>query len=159
MRILILFPLILYLWIVVFNLEMLKQVDSVNIYWILTLEAPVLFYLSIFFVIYVIFVVLIFDSIWAFRSHKVKKIEKEVFELKSKLYDEREDELVVFLWEQRQRIENFIKSQEDLLKELKAENEAILSKQKSDTDRILDKFWLLEEGMLQKIKKSFKWKN
>ncbi len=156
MRILILFPIILYLWIVIFNLDMLKKVDSINIYWITNIDIPVFLYISIFSILYVVFVILLFDSVWIFSSRKIKKLNKEVFELKSKLYDEREDELIVFLTEQRQRVENFIKKQESLIEDLKLENNNSLKEQKADTDRILDKFWLLEEWILDKIKKTFK---
>lgn len=156
MRILVLLPIILYLVLVIFNRELLLETQSVNFYAIANLEIPVYFYNTVFLVLYSVFLILIFDSIIAFKSHKNRKFEKEIFTLKSKLYDEREDELVVFITEQRQKIDDFIKKQEETIDKIMLENTTTLEKQKADTDRILSKLSLLDEWILEKLKKTFK---
>ncbi len=156
MRILVLLPIILYLGLVVFNRELLLETQNVNFFAISNLEIPTHFYNTIFLVLYSVFLILVFDSIIAFKTHKNKKFSKEIFALKSKLYDEREDDFAVFITEQRQKIDDFVKNQEEAMSKMISENNSALEKQKTDTDRILSKLSLLDEWVLDKIKKTFK---
>ncbi len=168
MRVIILLPILLYLWVAILNKDLLIWMTDINIFGLTTIKnVPVLLYTIIFFVIYSILLLIFFDSIASFRKRKISKLEKEIFTLKSKLYDEREDELVVFMEEQKRRLEDFLKKQANEAEKVKAvreehfqkillENATTLEKQKADTDRILDKLNLLDEWVLDKIKKAFK---
>ncbi len=156
MRLLILLPILAYLWIIGFNIDLLSSREIVNIFGLTKLEMPVLFYSTVFLVIYSILIILFFDSVSALKNRKIRKLEKQVFTLKSKLYDEREDELVVFMTEQKRRLDDFLKSQEEVVGKLKTEYNETLEKQKTDTDRILSRLNLLDEWVLDKIKKTFK---
>lgn len=156
MRVLILLPILAYLWIIAFNIDLLSSKEVVNIFGLMNLEIPVLFYSTIFLVLYSILIILFFDSVNAFKNRKIRKMEKQVFTLKSKLYDEREDELAVFMKEQKHKLDKFLEKEENNFEKYKSEQETNLAKQKAESDKILEKLNLLDEWLLAKIKKTFK---
>lgn len=156
MKILILIPIILYLSLVFFNLDLLNTIEPVSLFWLYTIEVPIIFYSITFLILYSILIFIIFDLVNSYLHHKLNKSDKEVFELKSKLYDEREDELAVFMKEQKHKLDKFLEKQENNIEKYKTEQEANLAKQKAESDKILEKLNLLDEGLLAKIKKTFK---
>lgn len=159
MRFLLLLPLLIYVGLAFFNMNVLAQSAEVSIFGLYQMELPLVLFISLFFVIYLILMFLFFDSINALAHRKIRKLDKDVFELKSKLYDEREDELVVFMKEQRNKIENFLKEQKSLFEKMKTENTEHLIKVQSETNRIMDKLHLIDKSVLDKIKETFKAKN
>lgn len=159
MKIILLLPILVYISLIWFNLELLKDSQIINIFTIFELNIPALLYSSIFMVWYLIFVFIVFDLRWAFLHRKIRKLENEVFSFKSMLYDEREDILKKFIQEYNIKIDSFTKDQKDLFEKFKAENEMDLMKQKAETDRILEKLNLLDKWIFDKIKESFKSKN
>lgn len=159
MKILLLLPILLYISLIVFNLDLLKDSQIINIFNLFELNIPAFLYSSIFMVAYLIFVFIVFDLRWAFLHRKIRKLENDVFSFKSMLYDEREDILKKFIQEYNVKIDNFTKEQRDLFEKFKSENEIDLLKQKAETDRILDKLNLLDKSFFDKIKESMKTKN
>ena len=97
MIILLLLPVVLYIALGVFNLDLLSESQTINIFNFMDITAPTLLYSSIFFVAYLVLIFLIFDLKWVFQNKKIDNLEAEVFGLKSKLYDEREDILKEFI--------------------------------------------------------------
>lgn len=169
MKIILLIPLVLYFGIVFFNMDLLSATETIRFFNFHKVEVPIYLYLTFFVSIYVIFVYLIFSFLNGLTRRKQLKLENEVFELKSKLYDDREDELNVFMKEQKTRLENAVKEQKlkleshlveqnNMFEKYKTENNTYLSQVKSETDRILDKLNLLDKTLLDKIKDGIKGK-
>lgn len=159
MKIILLLPVIAYLALVWFNMNLLQSTEVINVFNYMEISVPALLYSSIFLVIYVIFVFIVFDLRWIYLHRKIEKLEHEVFALKSRLYDEREDVLKDFISEYKIKLENFTKEQRELFEKFKTENEMDLLKQKWETDRILEKLNLLDKWIFDKIKETFKNKN
>ncbi|MBS9775187.1 hypothetical protein KGV52_00575 [Candidatus Gracilibacteria bacterium] len=170
MRFLLLLPLLVYVGLAFFNMEVLTQNATVSVFGFAQFEVAIVLYLSLFFVIYLVLVFLIMDTLNVFANRKVRMLEKEVFELKSKLYDEREDELVVFMKEQRNKMDNFLAEQEKLwvniqeenkvqLQKIQDEHTVLFDKTQAETNRIMDKLHLVDKSILDKIKETFKAKN
>lgn len=159
MIILLLLPVVLYIALGVFNLDLLSESQTINIFNFMDIAAPTLLYSSIFFVAYLVLIFLIFDLKWVFQNKKIDNLEAEVFGLKSKLYDEREDILKEFINDYKSKLDNFTKEQTALFEKFKSESEVDLLKQKAETDRILEKLNLLDKGIFDQIKSAFKWKN
>ena len=159
MIILLLLPVVLYIALGVFNLALLSESQTINIFNFMDITAPTLLYSSIFFVAYLVLIFLIFDLKWVFQNKKIDNLEAEVFGLKSKLYDEREDILKEFINDYKSKLDNFTKEQTALFEKFKSESEVDLLKQKAETDRILEKLNLLDKGIFDQIKSAFKWKN
>ena len=91
MKILLLLPILAYLLLVLVNQDLLHTNQTINIFWAKELDIPFLFYNSVFIVIYAVLVFFAYDSLNIFLKYKLKKQEKEIIELKSKLYDWQED--------------------------------------------------------------------
>lgn len=159
MKIILLLPIVAYVALVVFNMDILSHSEPINFFTIWQIEAPVLLYVNAFFILYIVFLFIVFDIKWAFLNRKIDKLENEIFSLKSQLYDEREDILKTFIAEYKTKMDNFTKEQESLFEKFKSENEMDLLKQKSETDRILEKLNLLDKSIFDKIKETFKNKN
>ena len=129
MIILLLLPVVLYIALGVFNLDLLSESQTINIFNFMDIPAPTLLYSSIFFVAYLVLIFLIFDLKWVFQNKKIDNLEAEVFGLKSKLYDEREDILKEFINDYKSKLDNFTKEQ------------------------------TADKGIFDQIKSAFKWKN
>ena len=140
-------------------MDLLSESQTINIFNFMDIAAPTLLYSSIFFVAYLVLIFLIFDLKWVFQNKKIDNLEAEVFGLKSKLYDEREDILKEFINDYKSKLDNFTKEQTALFEKFKSESEVDLLKQKAETDRILEKLNLLDKGIFDQIKSAFKWKN
>lgn len=156
MKILLLLPILFYVSLVFFNIDLLKDSQIINIFNFYTFDIPALLYSSIFMIWYLIFVFIIFDIRWVFLKRKIDNQEHEIIWLKSMLYDEREDILKKFISEYNLKLDNFTKEQRELFDKFKAKNEMDLMKQKSETDRILDKLNLIDKWVFDKIKETFK---
>lgn len=156
MKILLLIPVILYIALVIFNLDLLKNSDTINIFNLVDITIPALLYSTIFAIGYLIFVIILFDLRGMFLHRKISKLEHEVFALKSELFDEREDIFKKFVWEYNIKIDNFTKEQKELFERFKLESERDLEKQKAETNKILDKLNLLDKSFFDKLKESLK---
>lgn len=156
MKILLLLPVLAYISLIVFNLNLLETSENLNIFNLVEVQVPALLYSSVFLVWYLIFVFILFDIRWAFLHRKIDKQENEIISLKSMLFDEREDLFKKFIQEYNVKIDNFTKEQRELFEKFKSENEMDLMKQKAETDRILEKLNLIDKWIFDKIKESFK---
>lgn len=156
MKILLLLPVLAYISLIVFNLNLLETSEKLNIFNLMEVQVPALLYSSVFLVWYLIFVFILFDIRWAFLHRKIDKQENEIISLKSMLFDEREDIFKKFIQEYNVKIDSFTKEQRELFEKFKSENEMDLMKQKAETDRILEKLNLIDKWIFDKIKESFK---
>ncbi|ATU05341.1 hypothetical protein BKN14_02710 [Candidatus Gracilibacteria bacterium HOT-871] len=159
MKILMLIPVVAYMALVVFNLDMLNTSNTINIFGLADFNAPALLYSSIFWILYTILVFIFFDIKLALKNRSINRLEEEIFELKTKLYDVREDEIREFIKDYKGNLDEFTQEQRELFEKFKSESERDLLKQKSETDRILEKLNILDKGFFDKIKETFKGKN
>lgn len=87
-NIILLFPLLLYVILLLINNDLLTEKDNLNIFWITSVELPMITIISLFFVLYLF---IIYFS-WKFSSFFVnnhnKNLEEEKMVLKSKLADQ-----------------------------------------------------------------------
>lgn len=159
MKILLLLPILAYISLVIFNIDILQETQIINFFNFFEISIPTILYSSIFLVWFLIFSFIIFDLKWAFLNRKINKLEEETFALKAELYDKKEDILKKFIAEYQIKMDSFTKEQKELFEKFKVENEKDLVRQKAETDRILEKLNLLDKWIFDKIKDSFKTKN
>jgi len=116
MRLLLFIPAFLYLILLVINLGIFKTTTEINFFWLTSFNIPVVIFVSIFFILYILLLWVGFNFSNLFTNIKTKKLEKEVFDLKSKL----------------------LNKQGELLKNIENHFEEVLLKFKTDSDKKLD---------------------
>ncbi len=87
MKFLLLLPAILYTVIILTNPWLASMEEEVSLFWMLKQKIPVISYITVFFVLYMILVWIVLTSSGIIVSYKNKKQDKEIWELKSKLLD------------------------------------------------------------------------
>lgn len=139
MRLLLFVPALIYLALLVLNLDIFKTVSEINFFWITSFNVPVVIFISIFFILYILLLWLGFNFSNVFTNMKTKKLEKEVFDLKSKLLNKQwdlikniEDKFSQTLWE-------FKKEADKKLDLYKKENEKLVSNVQYDFKDLQDK--------------------
>jgi hypothetical protein len=85
MRLLLFIPALIYLALLVINLDIFKTTTEINFFWLTAFNIPVVIFVSIFFILYILLLWVGFNFSNLFTNMKTKKLEKEVFDLKSKL--------------------------------------------------------------------------
>lgn len=139
MKVLLLIPALAYLALIMINLQIFQQNTEINFFWLASFDIPVVIFVSIFFILYIILIWFGFNISNFFTGYKNKKLEKEVIDLKGKLLNKQ--------WELVKNIENHFeavltkfKGEADKKLELyKKENEKIVSNMKYDFDAISKK--------------------
>lgn len=87
MNIILLFPLLIYVILLLINSNLLSKKEIVNFFWIYKTEASVITLISLFFVLYIIFIYFSWKFSLFFTNTKNKSLEEENIKLKSKLSD------------------------------------------------------------------------
>ncbi len=139
MRLLLFVPAFLYLFLLVINLDIFKAMTEINFFWLASFNIPVVIFISIFFILYILLLWIGFNFSNVFTNMKTKKLEKEIFDLKSKLLNKQgelikniEDKFDKKLWE--------FKTEADKKLELtKKETEKVVSNVQYDFKDIQDK--------------------
>ena len=91
MKILLLLPVLLYLSLMLVNVPLLQSSQSINLFGAMSIEIPMFLFSSAFVVIYALSLYLAYSGIRGYQLHKIKKLEREVVELKSELYDNQKE--------------------------------------------------------------------
>jgi hypothetical protein len=91
MRLLFFIPALIYLALLVINLGIFKTATEINFFWLTSFNIPVVIFVSIFFILYILLLWIGFNFSNLFTDMKTKKLEKEVFDLKSKLLNKQGD--------------------------------------------------------------------
>lgn len=139
MKVLLLFPALLYLALILLNLQIFKESTQINFFWLYDFQVPVVIFISIFFILYILLIWAGFNLSSFFSGYKSKKLEKEVFDLKSKLLSKQWD-LIKNIESHFETILTKFKTEADKKLELyKKENEKIVSNMKYDFDAIKTK--------------------
>ena len=87
LNLVLLLPLLLYVLLLLINREVLATTFDINIFWLFQINTSVVVIVSFFFIGYLALLWLIFKFSSFFTTHKNKKLEKQVSELKGKLAD------------------------------------------------------------------------
>lgn len=139
MRILLFLPALAYLALLAINLDIFGATSNINFFWLFNIDIPVVIFISIFFILYILLLWIGFNFSNVFTNMKTKKLEKEVFELKSKLLNKQgdlikniEEKFDTKLWE-------FKKEADKKLELTKKETEKVVSNVQYDFKDIQDK--------------------
>ncbi len=139
-----LLPLLLYVILLLINREALATSFDVNIFWLFQINTSIIVIISFFFIGYLALIWLVFKFGNIFTTHKVKKLEKKVTELKEKLADG-QDELI-----------------QKITAELKAENDKKLELYKKENSKLTGnvdlELWNIKKKLdkLEKLEKKKK---
>lgn len=145
MRLLLFLPAFAYLALLVLNLDIFKASTEINFFFITTFQIPVVIFISIFFILYILLIWVWFNFSSIFSSLKTKRLEKEVFDLKSKLLN-KQGELI-------KNIENHF---EDVLGKFKTESDKKLELYKKENDKIVSNIEYEMKSLKEKIDKAAK---
>ena len=85
MKALLLLPALAYLVLIIINLQIFKESTQINFFWLYSFDVPVVIFVSIFFILYIILIWIGFNFSNVFTNMKTRRLEKEVFDLKTKL--------------------------------------------------------------------------
>ena len=142
MKILILIPAIVYLALLIINLDIFSATTQINFFWLTRFEIPVVIFISLFFILYIVLIWVIFNFWGAFSNLRNKKLEKEVYELKSKLLSGQ--------WELIEKIEQKF---ENILESHKEESDKKLELYKKENDKIVSNMNYNIKNLEEKIVK------
>lgn len=134
MRLLLLVPALLYLVLLVLNLDIFQASTQINFFGIARFELPVVISISLFFILYILLIWIGFSFGNIFSNHKNKRLEKEVFELKSKLLNQ----------------------QETLLSKVDEKYSSILDQLKTQGQNEIDQYKKAQEKLLSNMQYDFK---
>ncbi len=139
MKALLLLPALAYLALIMLNLQIFQESTQINFFWLYSFDIPVVIFVSIFFVLYIILIWLGFNLSNYFTGYKNKKLEKEVMDLKSKLLG-KQGELIKNIESTFDgTLEKFKTEANKKLELYKKENEKVVSNMKYDFDAIKSK--------------------
>ena len=87
-NIIFLFPILIYVVLLLINSNLLLQKEAVNLFWITEIEVPLISLITLFFIIYMF--ILYFSGKFSlfFTNSKIKSLENDKLELKSRLFDQ-----------------------------------------------------------------------
>ena len=179
MKVLLLLPILFYLLLVLVNGDLLHSHQVVNFFWAKEVNIPFLFYNSVFIVLYSVIVFFAYDWLNIFLRYKLKKQEREIIELKSKLYDWQEDlikkiskeienwnkeikkenkENIKNIWEKHdEKIEKIITKNNDKLEVFIRKGDEKLENYKNSNKELLLQHWKETDKLLSKINLIDKW--
>lgn len=129
MKLILLLPIIIYLGLMAVNIELLRDFQTINLFWALVIKAPIIMFSSFFIVLYAVIVYLSYSWINAIASRKIKKLDRQIVDLKSELYN----------------------NQKELLKNIQEDYKTQLSNFKNDNDRKLETLIRFNEYTLEKV--------
>jgi hypothetical protein len=139
MRLLFFIPALIYLALLVINLGIFKTTTEINFFWLTSFNIPVVIFVSIFFILYILLLWIGFNFSNLFTDMKTKKLEKEVFDLKSKLLNKQGDLIKNIEAKFESQLWEFIKEADKKLELTKKETEKVVSNMSYDFKDIQDK--------------------
>jgi hypothetical protein len=139
MRLLFFIPALIYLALLVINLGIFKTATEINFFWLTSFNIPVVIFVSIFFILYILLLWIGFNFSNLFTDMKTKKLEKEVFDLKSKLLNKQGDLIKNIEAKFESQLWEFIKEADKKLELTKKETEKVVSNMSYDFKDIQDK--------------------
>jgi hypothetical protein len=139
MRLLLFIPAIIYLVLLIINLDIFKTTTEINFFWLTSFNIPVVIFVSIFFILYILLLWVGFNFSNIFTNIKTKKLEKEVFDLKSKLLNKQGDLIKNIEDKFEKKLCEFKDEADKKLELTKKETEKVVSNMSYDFKDIQDK--------------------
>ncbi len=87
LNIVLLSPVLVYVILLLINSDLLSKKETVNLFWLMEIEIPLITLISLFFVSYIIIIYSLFKFSNFFVAHKNKNLNHEVNELKAEMQD------------------------------------------------------------------------
>ena len=87
-NIIFLFPILIYVVLLLINSTLLLEKDIVNLFWITEVEIPLITLITLFFIIYIFIIYFSWKFSLFFTNSKIKALENDKLELKSRLFDQ-----------------------------------------------------------------------
>lgn len=138
MRLLLFVPAFLYLALLVINLDIFKASTEINFFWLTSFKLPVVIFISVFFILYILLLWVGFNFSNLFTNMKTKKLETQVFDLKSKLLDKQGELIKNIEAHFAKTLDNFKWEADKKLELYKKENEKIVSNMQYDFKSLQD---------------------
>lgn len=91
MKLILLLPILMYLALMLVNIPLLQDSQAINLFGAQSIQTPVFMFSSFFIVIYAVVVYMVYSGINSFQARKIKKLERQIVEIKSDLYDGQKD--------------------------------------------------------------------
>lgn len=129
MKYLVYIPGLVYLIFILININILGESSEINLFWITTLNLPITLIISIFFVLYIAFIFLVFNFKGLYSQIQNKHLRDEVYKLKSKL----------------------LEGQDGLIKAMEQSFENTLNKQELEGEKRLEKLISAQEKQITKL--------
>ena len=144
-NIILLFPILLYVLLILINKELLDIKENVSVFWIWEIELPIISVITVFFVLYIIIIWLLLNFGEVFVSIKKKRLEREIKDLKVKLQDWQEE----LLW-------NIKKDFIEVLEQFKEENKKSTEILKKENEKVVTNLSYEIKNLKQKIEEKNK---
>lgn len=139
MRLLLFIPALIYLALLAINLSIFSASSEINFFWLAKVNVPVVIFISIFFILYILLLWVGFNFSNLFTNMKTKKLEKEIFDLKSKLLNKQGDLIKNIESKFESQLGEFKKEADKKLDLTKKETEKVVSNMSYDFKDIQDK--------------------
>ncbi len=178
MKLLLLIPLFIYIWLNLVNPTIMWQSFDINLFGVKTITMPYIFVNVLFIVFYTLVIFIAFEWwIWLLKN-KIKKLEKQLILTKAQLYDGQsklleeiknffESKLTEKEYRLEQQIEKITKQEQEILKnynekftnilqEIQNENKQVIEKIQQETKKTLQKLDLVDDSILEKFRQLVK---
>lgn len=163
MKLILLIPIIIYLCLMLVNIPLLRDFQTLNIFWATSIEMPIIMFSSFFIVLYAVFVYIIYSWVNSYLHHKNKKLERTIVELKATLYDnqkdlltkistEHNDQIATFKKDNDHKFETLIRYNEYTLEKVIEETNGSFSKYRKETQKLLANTKWVDKGIFEKLK-------
>ncbi len=162
MKALLLFPVLLYLALMLVNTDLLQTAQQINLFWAQSIMVPMFLFSSAFIVLYAMLIYLSYSGIHAYQARKIHKLERQIVDVKSELYNNQKDLLARIQWDFEMQFENFkrdnenkfetiIKFNEYTLEKVLDETHGDFLKYKKETQKLLAQAQWVDKSLLEKL--------
>lgn len=145
MKLLLLIPALLYLFLLLINLQIFSSSTQINFFWLASFQIPVVIFISLFFILYIVLIWLGFNLSNYFSKYKNERLEKENADLKGKLLDK-----------QGELIKNIEANTRQVLLDFKDESNKKIELYKKETEKIVSNLTYEFSNLKEKIDKNTK---
>ena len=152
MKALLLFPVLLYLALILVNVPLLQSAQTINIFWATSIDIPMFLFSSGFVVIYGLSIYLVYNGIQWYQLHKINKLNRELIEIKSELYDGQSDILEKIQGDFELQLENFKRDNEQKFDTIIKFNQYTLEKVLEETNGSFEKYKKETQKLLKQAK-------
>lgn len=163
MKLILLLPILVYLGLLLVNMNLLQESQAINLFGAQIIEVPVFLFSSFFIVLYAVLVYFVYNGINAFQAHKIRKLDRQIVELKSELYDGQKELLqkVEGAFETHfqklkkdndMKFETMIHFNEYTLEKVLEETSGNFVKYRKEAEKLLAEAKGIDKGLLEKLK-------